>query len=66
MEDGLATEKRGGQQALVKLPAIVLLAATDAGYERLVDLVSRAYLGGESSQAVHISASWLEEAARKG
>ncbi|MGO7207156.1 PHP domain-containing protein, partial [Rhizobium ruizarguesonis] len=25
MEDGLETEKRGGQQALVKLPAIVLL-----------------------------------------
>jgi DNA polymerase-3 subunit alpha len=66
MEDGLETEKRGGQQALVKLPAIVLLAATDAGYERLVDLVSRAYLGGESNQAVHISASWLEEAGTEG
>ncbi len=46
--------------------AIVLLAATDAGYERLVDLVSRAYLGGESNQAVHISASWLEEAGTEG
>ncbi|MFL5016469.1 MAG: DNA polymerase III subunit alpha, partial [Rhizobium sp.] len=66
MEDGLETEKRGGQQALVKLPAIVLLAATDAGYERLVDLVSRAYLGGESNQAVHISTSWLEEAGTEG
>ncbi|MBY5796967.1 DNA polymerase III subunit alpha [Rhizobium leguminosarum] len=66
MGDGLETEKRGGQQALVKLPSIVLLAATDAGYERLVDLVSRAYLGGESNQAVHISASWLEEAGTEG
>lgn len=66
MGDGLETEKRGGQQALVKLPSIVLLAATDAGYERLVDLVSRAYLGGESNQAVHIKASWLEEAGTEG
>ncbi|WP_411196181.1 DNA polymerase III subunit alpha, partial [Rhizobium sp.] len=66
MGDGLETEKRGGQQALVKLPSIVLLATTDAGYERLVDLVSRAYLGGESNQAVHINASWLAEAGTEG
>ncbi|EJZ23247.1 DNA polymerase III subunit alpha, partial [Rhizobium sp. Pop5] len=66
MEDGLETEKRGGQQALIKLPSIVLLAATDAGYERLVDLVSRAYLGGEGNQAIHIRASWLQEAGTEG
>ena len=44
MEDAVEGEKRNGQQGLAKLPAIVLLAASDAGYERMVDLVSRAYL----------------------
>jgi len=66
MEDGLETEKRGGQQALVKLPSIVLLSATDAGYERLVDLVSRAYLGGEGNSTIHIRASWLDEIGTEG
>ncbi|MFK0330570.1 DNA polymerase III subunit alpha [Rhizobium sp. NPDC090275] len=67
MEDGLETERRGGQQQLAKLPSIVLLSATDAGYERLVDLVSRAYLGGEGGgQAVHIKASWLDELGTEG
>ncbi|OWK24090.1 hypothetical protein AJ87_25575 [Rhizobium yanglingense] len=64
--DGLETERRGGQQALAKLPSIVVLAATAEGYERLVDLVSRAYLGGDDNQAVHIRASWLEEAGTEG
>ncbi|TCL70435.1 DNA polymerase III subunit alpha [Rhizobium sp. BK251] len=66
MEDGLETERRAGQQALAKLPSIVLLSATAAGYERLVDLVSRAYLGGEGSQAAHIRASWLAEIGTEG
>ncbi len=66
MEDAVEGEKRNGQQGLAKLPAIVLLAASDAGYERLVDLVSRAYLGGDSSQAVHVKASWLEELGTEG
>jgi len=61
MEDEGEGERRGGQSQLAKLPSIVLLAATDAGYARLVDLVSRAYLGGEGSQAIHIALSWLEE-----
>ncbi len=61
MEDGGESEKRGPQQALAKMPSIVLLAATERGYERLVDLVSRAYLGGEGNNAVHITASWLDE-----
>ena len=65
MEDQ-GDEKRGHQHALVKLPSIVLLASTAAGYERLVDLVSRAYLGGESNQAVHLRASWLEELGTEG
>ncbi|AYG61364.1 DNA polymerase III subunit alpha [Rhizobium jaguaris] len=66
MEDGVESEKRGPQQALAKLPSIVLLAATERGYERLVDLVSRAYLGGEGNQAAHITASWLEEICTDG
>ena len=60
-------ERRSSHQQLAKLPAIVLLAATAAGYERLVDLVSRAYLGGEGShQSVHICHSWLEEGGAEG
>ncbi|MEZ2130286.1 MULTISPECIES: DNA polymerase III subunit alpha [unclassified Sinorhizobium] len=66
MEDDLDTEKRGGHQAFAKLPSIVLLAATEPGYERLVDLVSRAYLGGEGNQAVHIRASWLDDLGTDG
>lgn len=65
MEDG-GTEKRAGQSGNSAYPAIVLLAADAAGYERLVDLVSRAYLGGDSSQAVHICMSWLEELGTDG
>ena len=66
MEDGSEGEKRGPQQALARLPSIVLLAATDQGYERLVDLVSRAYLGGEGNSAVHIASSWLDEIGTEG
>ncbi|MCJ8518923.1 DNA polymerase-3 subunit alpha [Pseudorhizobium tarimense] len=63
MEDQ-TDDRRGGQ--LPKPPAIILLASTAEGYERLVDLVSRAYLGGEGQQALHIRASWLEEAGTAG
>jgi DNA polymerase-3 subunit alpha len=59
-----AEDRRGNQ--LAKLPAIVLLASTAAGYERLVDLVSRAYLGGEGQGPVHVRYSWLEEAGTEG
>lgn len=65
MEDQ-GEEKRNGNAGLAKLPAIVLLAANAAGYERLVDLVSRAYLGGEGHQACHICMSWLEEDGAEG
>lgn len=60
MEDEGDGERRGGQAQLVKLPSIVLLAATDAGYARLVEIVSRAYLGGEGNQSIRIAYSWLE------
>ena len=65
MEDA-SGEKRNGQTVASAFPAIVLLAADAAGYERLVDLVSRAYLGGDSSQAVHICLSWLDELGTEG
>ncbi|WP_313618490.1 DNA polymerase III subunit alpha, partial [Agrobacterium sp.] len=64
MED--ATEDRRPNNNLAKLPALVFLAATAAGYERLVDLVSRAYLDGESGQSVRVNRSWLEEGDNSG
>jgi DNA polymerase-3 subunit alpha len=66
MEDEAEGEKRGHAQHLAKLPAIVLIAATDAGYVRLVDIVSRAYLGGEGNQSVRIALSWLQEGGTEG
>jgi DNA polymerase III subunit alpha len=62
MQDATEGDRRPGVQAsLAKLPSIVLLASNDAGYERLMALVSRAYLEGESNQAVRIPLSWLVE-----
>ena len=63
MEDQ-AEDRRGNQMA--KLPAIVLLASTADGYERLVDLVSRAYLAGEGHASTHIRRSWLEDTGTEG
>ncbi len=62
-EDG---ERRGHAQQLAKLPAIVLVAATESGYARLVDLVSRAYLEGEGHQAARITRSWLAAGGTEG
>lgn len=62
-----AVEDRRGGNNLSKLPSIVLLAADAEGYERLVDLISRAYLDGEGSgHAVNIAKSWLEDASNAG
>lgn len=62
MQDATENERRGGVQAsLAKLPSLILLASTDAGYDRLMELVSRAYLDGEGNQAARIQLSWLEE-----
>jgi DNA polymerase-3 subunit alpha len=63
MEDAIE-ERRSNN--LAKLPALVFLAATAAGYERLVDLISRAYLDGESGQSVRVNRSWLEEGDNDG
>ncbi len=64
MED--ARDDKRSSHAPARYPAIVLLAANAAGYERLVDLVSRAYLEGEGHQAVHVAASWLEDRGTEG
>ncbi len=65
MEDQ-GEERRNGQQQLAKMPAIVVLAADAAGYERLVDIVSRAYLSGEGHTVIHVRKSWLEEGGTEG
>lgn len=66
MQDA-AEDRRNHNSHLQKLPAIVLLAADAEGYERLVDLVSRAYLEGEGSgHSVHITRAWLEEHSNAG
>ncbi len=38
---------------------LVLIAATEGGYQNLVRLVSRAYLENEAGAAVHVPADWL-------
>ena len=47
----------------VKLPRIVLLAAREDGYRRLMQLTSRAFLDTPSDQAPHIKFEKLAEAA---
>ncbi len=62
-----ATDDKRGNNNLAKLPSIVVLAADAKGYERLVDLISRAYLDGEGTgHAVSITKSWLEEGDNSG
>ena len=61
MQDGVESDRRNPNQHLAKMPSIVLLAATDAGYTRLVELVSAAYLDGDNVQAVHITLSQLAD-----
>jgi DNA polymerase-3 subunit alpha len=63
MEDVQGGDRRSHRDHLQKPPSMVLYAATPAGYDRLVALVSRAYLGGDSSERPHIMLSWLEEGA---
>ncbi|MBN7805429.1 DNA polymerase III subunit alpha [Agrobacterium rosae] len=62
-----ATDDKRGHNNLAKLPAIVVLAANAQGYERLVDLISRAYLDGETTgPSVCITKAWLEEGDNAG
>ena len=63
MEDGQSGDRRSHRDHLQKPPSIVLYAATPAGYDRLVALVSRAYLGGDGNDRPHVMLSWLQEGA---
>jgi DNA polymerase-3 subunit alpha len=60
-EEEAGEERSGRQQQAKKLPALVLLAATDEGYQFLSNLVSRAYMEGEGHNSIHIKLSWLGE-----
>ncbi|WP_319519817.1 DNA polymerase III subunit alpha [uncultured Martelella sp.] len=60
MEDDGDGERRGGSHLPVKLPSLVFLVASPAGYANLMHLVSEAYLGGEAHESVYIRKSWLE------
>jgi DNA polymerase III subunit alpha len=44
-----------------KLPRIVLLASTEAGYRNLMRLVSQSFLSVAESEASHVKAGWLAE-----
>jgi len=49
--------RRGG----VEHDPVVLIAATQEGYENLVRLVSRAYLDNPSGETIHVGIDWVEE-----
>ncbi len=58
-------EKRGGAMGNgggmgQTMPRLVLLAAREAGYRRLIQLCSRAYLETEPDERPHIRLDWLE------
>ncbi len=52
-------DPRGGHA--VRLPRLVLLAAREDGYRRLMQLSSRAFLGTPSDARAHIKLAWLED-----
>jgi DNA polymerase III subunit alpha len=52
-------ERRPGMQS-ARSPRLVLLAAEEAGYRRLMRLCSRAFLETPSDAKPHIKAAWLE------
>ncbi|MGN6551652.1 MAG: DNA polymerase III subunit alpha [Pararhizobium sp.] len=60
MEDAQEDDRRGPRDLNQRRPALVLLAATEAGYARLVDLVSRSYLEGSGAEPPHVPLGWLE------
>ncbi len=49
-----------------RLPAIVLLAQSEAGFRRLMRLSSRAYLSSASADQIAASIRWLEEEGTDG
>jgi len=50
----------------LRYPALILLAASEAGYANLVRLVSRAYLDKAAQDSPHIAAAWLQGGAAEG
>ncbi|WAJ31073.1 DNA polymerase III subunit alpha [Antarcticirhabdus aurantiaca] len=49
-----------GAKAVPAIAPLVLIAASDKGFENLVDLVSRAYLAHDGDARPHIRAEWME------
>ena len=64
MEDSEPPERRGPKEVIAERPSVVLIAANQQGYTRLVDLVSHAYLNGTGAESTHIALSWLAEDAK--
>lgn len=62
-QDGTDDVRSQRARFAVDFPSLVLLSASQQGYEHLVHLVSRAYLEKADLDAPHIKASWLQEAA---
>ncbi|MEG8099307.1 DNA polymerase III subunit alpha [Candidatus Liberibacter brunswickensis] len=48
------------------VPSIILLASTDEGYKKLIELVSRMYLKDQGKESVRICLSWLQEIGTEG
>ncbi|EAS50243.1 DNA polymerase III alpha subunit [Aurantimonas manganoxydans SI85-9A1] len=55
-------ESRGGrrERSLSSIAPLVLIAATEAGYANLVEIVSLAYLGHADNPRPHVLFEWLE------
>ena len=56
---GRGGSRRGG----VEHDPLVLIAATEQGYENLVRLVSRAYLDNPAGESIRVGIDWVEELA---
>src|SRR5690606_6403441 len=60
--DSFPEARKGNRRnATAEYDALVLLAATQSGYDNLVRLVSRAYLNHEAGTSPHITLDWLRE-----
>jgi DNA polymerase III subunit alpha len=55
-------QMRPGGPAVVTMPRLVLLAATEAGYRNLLRLNSRAFLDHAGNEPPHIKRAWLDGA----
>ena len=61
---GEAQQRNGaGAQKAARLPRVVLLAASEAGYRNLMALVSRSFLEVEDTESSHVKLAWLAERA---